>query len=137
MLDHELRCAAIILTVWVTSGAGHDYFISSSGNDKADGSTAATPWRTFARLSSVSVTGGDTVHLVAGSVWDSPLVLETASVRCGDAMRGFLEVVTVNATAGSVRGWVVDPSLNNGYGAVSIQVSIDSVGGKGGSAALL
>lgn len=119
--------------VLVLAGTGHtvDVFVSSTGDDSATGATEATAWQTFSRLANATIASGDTVHLVAGSRWDTPLVLHGGGAGCVGTMRGFIEHLTLSPTEGAVAGWVVDPGLpGNGSAPVAVQVELDGIKGE-------
>jgi hypothetical protein len=103
-----------------------DFYVSSSrGSDSAAGDVAH-PWKTLGRVSNMSILPGDSVFLQAGDVWSEPLVLEAAGSCRSDAMRGFLEDISITLTDATVTGWVVDPQLaGGGMPAVPVRVTID------------
>lgn len=65
-----------------SSRAATYYIDSSLGNDGNGGQSAAAPLRSLQRIKDIPLQPGDTVLLVAGSVWREPLIL-TRSGRNG------------------------------------------------------
>jgi hypothetical protein len=115
-----------LLLLHLAVGTCRDVFISSStGADDAAGDKAH-PWRSFARLITEPLFGGDSVYLTAGDVWNEPLLIAKAGVGCSGHMRGFFEALDVSPTTAVVHGWVVDPGLSgNGMPPVAIRVTVD------------
>jgi hypothetical protein len=52
------------------------YFDSTNGDDKNDGLTPETPWRSLDRLNQISCLPGTSIHLKAGSKWQSAIALQ-------------------------------------------------------------
>lgn len=83
-----MRMAWLILLAFACSaGAGgaayaRAYHVDSvAGNDRADARTAATAWRSLARLNRARLRPGDEVLLAPGSVWTEPLVITRSGRR--------------------------------------------------------
>ena len=60
---------AILNTATSVTVTGTKYYMSSSGNDNADGLTPETAWRTIEKLNSVSLKEGDGVFFKRGDVF--------------------------------------------------------------------
>lgn len=56
-----------------------------TGNDAADGKSAATAWKTLTKLNSVDLNPGDVVHLARGSVWENEGIFLLSKKRAGTA----------------------------------------------------
>jgi hypothetical protein len=53
----------------------HSYYVSKAGDDRHDGCTEATAWKTLARAAERSYLPGERLLLRAGDVWEEPLAL--------------------------------------------------------------
>ena len=59
-----------------------NYYVDAvGGNDANDGRSAATAWRTLAKVSATRFQAGDSVLLKAGSVWTGQLALQGSGVK--------------------------------------------------------
>lgn len=50
------------------------YYVSNSGSDSNNGTSAVTPWQTLAKVNSSTFNGGDTIYLQRGGVWRESLI---------------------------------------------------------------
>ncbi len=67
--------AAIGMLGSASSWAATYYVDSVLGNDGNDGQSATAPWRSLQRIRDMPFQPGDTILLVAGSMWREPLVI--------------------------------------------------------------
>jgi parallel beta-helix repeat protein len=58
-----------------SASIGTTYYVSTSGNDAAAGTSSTHPWRTLAKVSSVTFQPGDAILLRSGDVWNEALAL--------------------------------------------------------------
>jgi hypothetical protein len=58
--------------------AGHTYYISPTGNDLAAGTSAATAWKTIARVNAATLGAGDSVLFQGGKTFNGTLALTAA-----------------------------------------------------------
>jgi hypothetical protein len=64
------------LSLGLSALAQTNYYVSQSGGDDGNaGTTQATPWKTLAKVSSVTFQPGDMILLKRGDVWNEPLYM--------------------------------------------------------------
>ncbi len=66
------------LIVWLASGAsaqsqGRSFYVDPAGNDSNSGTSAASPWRTVAKVNALAFEPGDTVYFKRGGLWRETL----------------------------------------------------------------
>lgn len=69
----------IAFLVFSTIASATDYYISSSGNDKNNGLTSSTPWKTIAKVNSTVLSAGDKVLFKRGDTWRELLIPKSGS----------------------------------------------------------
>jgi hypothetical protein len=58
----------------ISEKQGHNYYIDAlQGNDEANGSSAASAWKTLSKLKEIKLQAGDSVLLGRGSIWNDRL----------------------------------------------------------------
>lgn len=72
----------------ITAAVSSYYIDSRTGNDSADGS-AASPWRSLSRLSTVQLKGGDSIYLACGATWRESLALASPLAASGITITSF------------------------------------------------
>ena len=82
-----ISCVAILLAWSVTSAsAGQTYYVSSNGNDAANGTSKGTAWRTLTRVGKHTFAAGDRLLLEGGAV-------HVGSIHLGpDSSAGDIEI---------------------------------------------
>jgi hypothetical protein len=50
-----------------------NYYVSNSGSDGNNGTSTSTPWKTLAKVNSITFVAGDTISLQCGGVWREQL----------------------------------------------------------------
>ena len=65
--------AVAMLGVCLNAGAT-SYYVSNSGADGNNGTSAATAWRTLGKVNAQTLYAGDTVYLQRGGTWAEPLI---------------------------------------------------------------
>jgi hypothetical protein len=62
--------------------AGTKYYISNStGNDRLDGRTEMTAWKTIAKVNSKSFLPGDSILFKKGDVWRETLIVPSSGMQ--------------------------------------------------------
>ena len=64
---------ALTLASAAFAHSAQTYFVSPAGDDSRDGHTAATAWRTVAKVNATGFAPGDVVNFMRGGVWHEPL----------------------------------------------------------------
>jgi hypothetical protein len=54
---------------------GVSYYVSNSGDDSSDGTSAASPWKTIAHVNAQSFNPGDSIFFQAGGLWREELIM--------------------------------------------------------------
>lgn len=54
--------------------SGTTYYVSSEGNDAANGLSESTSWRTIAKVNSFSFKAGDMIYFKRGDTWNETLI---------------------------------------------------------------
>ena len=65
--------AVAMLGVCLNAGAT-SYYVSNGGADGNNGTSAATAWRTLAKVNAQTFSAGDTIYLQRGGIWREPLI---------------------------------------------------------------
>jgi hypothetical protein len=116
-----MRHSTVVGALWIALSAGSaqatDYYVSTQGNDLNSGTSSSTPWRTLARVSSLTYQPGDTINLRRGNgltqgVWLETLNLEGSGTPTnpilvrpyGPGLRPIIAPGTVDSTAVRVDG---------------------------------
>ncbi|HLZ40315.1 MAG TPA: polysaccharide deacetylase family protein [Candidatus Sulfotelmatobacter sp.] len=69
------KTIVLFILVGVMRGWATQYYVSSgSGNDSNNGTSAATPWQTLARVNSQTFLAGDVIYLKRGDNWNEQLI---------------------------------------------------------------
>ncbi len=75
-----LGAAAVVLAVLVRVSSANaqpemqSYYLDPAGNDSNSGTSAASPWRSIAKLNSVAFSPGDNIYFKRGGLWREMLV---------------------------------------------------------------
>ncbi|CAN5479762.1 hypothetical protein BH11ARM2_BH11ARM2_39020 [soil metagenome] len=106
---------------------GHTFFVSSTGNDAADGRSMGHAWRSLARVSKEPFRAGDTVTLAGGETFEGNLVLAHPVV-----VRSSGNPATIHAASG--------PGITIKAGGIEVRGLVlkgETAGKKGGDGILL
>ena len=69
----------------MSAALGATYYVDSvNGNDNNNGTSAATAWRTFTKVNSVTFQAGDEILLKAGCVWNDTMLWPKGSGSAGN-----------------------------------------------------
>jgi parallel beta-helix repeat protein len=79
-----------------------NYYVSTSGNDAAAGTSAAAPWRTLAKVCSFTFAANDSILLKRGDVFFGAIVANRNNLNYGAYGTGARPVITGFVT---VSGW--------------------------------
>lgn len=85
------------------SSPGFTYYVDPAGSDAADGTTAATAWKTLAKVNAATLTPGQSVGLKAGGIWRETLIpgqggTSAAPIRFGSYGTGSAPVIAASDT---------------------------------------
>lgn len=69
----RLLLTSLLLIVGSLAEAATTYFVSSAGNDRHDGLTPDTAWKSLAKVSRQALEPGDSVRFRAGDVFEGQL----------------------------------------------------------------
>ncbi len=75
-----VRAAAVVLAIVVRVSSANaqpgkqSYYLDPAGNDSNPGISAASPWRSIAKLNSVTFSPGDNIYFKRGGLWREMLV---------------------------------------------------------------
>ena len=73
----------LLLLTSCSSGTTKTYYVSASGDNKKDGTTAATAWKTISKVNSKKFLPGDSILFRRGDVWRESMTI-TASGNSGN-----------------------------------------------------
>ena len=68
------RWIAVAMLGVCLSAEATSYYVSNSGWDNNNGTSAATPWQTFKNVNAGTFHGGDIIYLQRGGVWREQLI---------------------------------------------------------------
>jgi hypothetical protein len=73
----------------VVSASTSNYYVSTAGDDDADGRTAQTAWRTLAKVNATTFQPGDAILFRRGDTWrDTPLLVTTSGTSAKPIVYG-------------------------------------------------
>src|SRR4051794_29956445 len=105
MVSRLSAYVCLLVFTATASASAADYYISASGNDAAAGSSAATAWRSLARVNAVALRAGDRVLLDGAAVLTGTLAFDAADGGTAAAPISVTSYgtgrATINAGAGS------------------------------------
>lgn len=85
MIFPRTRLALLAWLLLCVPAGATDYFVSPAGNDANPGTTAATAWRSLARVNGMTLRAGDRVFLQGGAAFSGPLWFDTSDGGTPDA----------------------------------------------------
>jgi hypothetical protein len=111
-----------------------DYYVSSTGNDSADGLSSSTAWKTLSKLNSVgsSFNPGDRIFLKRGDVFYGSLIISSSGTEANPIVFGAYGTGSNPVITGfsSVSSWTyVKPGIYRSSLSTSSPVNVVSVNG--------
>ena len=103
--------------------SGATYYVSSTGNDAANGLSESTSWRTIAKVNSFSFQAGDKIYFKRGNIWNEKLIPSSSGTSVNRITFGAYGTGAKPVISGftTISGWT-----NYGGGVYSKAVSCES-----------
>ena len=101
----------LIIILLTTNLFATNYYVKNDGNDKADGLSDATAWKTITKINSMSFLSGDEILFKRGEIWKGKLIppssgVEGNPITIGAYGEGNKPIIDGQAIASTSLTWV-------------------------------